>query len=74
MQNHYDFIAHMNALVTSGDNKTPLYYALREAFRKANMKGSQITSLDRLKVFIAPWAYAQVAAAMGENQAAPLAA
>lgn len=74
MNNHYDLLAHMNALVQSGDNKTPLYYVLREAARKANMGGVQMNSLARAKQVLPAWAYAAVAARLAETEAAPLAA
>lgn len=73
MNNHYDAIAHMNALVQSGDNKSPLYYAVREGLRKANMGGAQMNTLARAKEVLPAWAYAQVAALFAE-EAAPLAA
>lgn len=73
MNNHYDLIAHLNTLVQSGDNHSTLYYAIREAARKANMKGQQIADMPRLKLFIAPWAYAQIVSLFGE-EALPFAA
>lgn len=63
MNNHYDMMAQLDAVQMNGAN-AHLHYAIREAFRKANMKGQQITTVERLQAFLAPWAFAPLMAAI----------
>lgn len=70
MQNHYDVMAAFDAKIMNGETAQRVHYAAREAFRKANMKGAQITTAERLKAFIAPWAWACICEAMGGEEAA----
>jgi hypothetical protein len=69
MQDHYDVMKAFDGKITTGDTAR-LHYPLREAFRKANMKGQQITTAERLKAFLAPWAWAVICDAMGGEEAA----
>lgn len=61
---HYDLMAALDNAQKAGSLAHEVHYALRQAFRKANMKGAQITTLPALKAALPAWAFAKVEAAL----------
>lgn len=61
---HYDLMAALDAAQKAGALATETHYAIRQAFRKANMKGAQITTVEALKSYLPGWAFAKVEVAL----------
>lgn len=61
---HYDLMAALKKAQQSGALAHEIQYPLQQAFRKANMKGAQITTLPALKAALPAWAFAKVEAAL----------
>ena len=66
---HYDMMAALDAAQMAGAWAHETHAAIRQAFRKANMKGAQITSMAALKAALPAWAFAQVEAGMAAQAA-----
>lgn len=57
---HYQMMAALDAAQMKGAWAAPIHAQVRQAFRKANMKGAQITTLDALKAYLPAYAFAKV--------------